>query len=120
MDKSNEHIARFDDILHAVIKMCDKQSSRLTTNKDQEALWKHALKSLFSIQNDVCNKKKGSDAEESDFSDSQDSQEKANFMRFLSSRNQKMIQHMSEYVHLYQIVSFLEDEGHIMEFKQFK
>ena len=31
-----------------------------------------------------------------------------------------MIQHMSEYVHLYQIVSFLEDEGHVMEFKEFK
>lgn len=31
-----------------------------------------------------------------------------------------MIQSMSEYVHLYKIVSFLEDEGYIMEFKEFK
>ena len=109
--------------------MCDKQSSRLATNNEQEALWKHALKSLFSIEEDVCNKRKRSqnldindyDNESSEeVSSSGDSEERANFLRFLSLRNQKMIKHMSEYVHLYKIVSFLEDEGHIMEFKEFK
>lgn len=63
MDKSNEHILKFDELLQAIIKICDKQSSKLTTNKDQEALWKHALKSLFSIKEEVCAKHRASDSD---------------------------------------------------------
>ena len=29
MERSNEHIKKFDDILYQVIKICDKQSSRI-------------------------------------------------------------------------------------------
>ena len=38
----------------------------------------------------------------------------------MNQRNQKFIQHMSEYVNLNRVVSYLEQEGHVMEFKEFK
>ena len=52
MDKSNEHIRRFDEILACVVKICDKQSSRNHT-ADEEILWKHALQCIFSIKESV-------------------------------------------------------------------
>ena len=52
MDRSNEHIQKFDDILGQIIKICDKQSSRIA-KREQEDLWKHALKSIFSIKEKV-------------------------------------------------------------------
>lgn len=53
-------------------------------------------------------------------SDADCTEEKENFRRFLSSRNQRFISRMSEYVNLNQVVSYLEEEGHYMEFKEFK
>jgi len=34
MDRSNEHIQKFDDILLQIIKICDKQSSRMTAKNE--------------------------------------------------------------------------------------
>jgi hypothetical protein len=52
MDRSNEHIQKFDEVLASIAKICDKQSSR-TTKGEQEDLWKHALKSIFGIKEKV-------------------------------------------------------------------
>jgi len=52
MDKSNEHIQRFDEILGHIVRICDKQSSRFA-KREQEDLWKHALKHVFSIKRQV-------------------------------------------------------------------
>ena len=52
MDGRNEHIQKFDEVMASIVKICDKQSSR-TTKGDQEELWKHALKNIFSIKDKV-------------------------------------------------------------------
>ena len=55
-------------------------------------------------------------------SDSEDlgMEEKENFRRFLSVRNQGFIREMGEYINLNKIVLFLEEENHFMEYKEFK
>jgi hypothetical protein len=67
-----------------IIKICDKQSSR-TTKGDQEELWKHALKNVFSIKDKVykliVSKENQSDSEDLRI------EERENFERFLSQRN---------------------------------
>ena len=84
MDKSNEHIQKFDEVIACIIKICDKQSSR-TTKGDQEELWKHALKNVFSIKDKVykliVSKENQSDSEDLRI------EERENFERFLSQRN---------------------------------
>ena len=47
-------------------------------------------------------------------------EEKENFRRFLSQRNQTFISRMSEYINLHSVVSILEESGHFMEYKEFK
>ena len=83
MDRSNEHIVKFDDILGQVIKICDKQSSRVA-KQEQEELWKKALTNIFAIKKQVfeliSNDDMDSDSDEG-------AEEKENFRRFLNSRN---------------------------------
>ena len=117
MDRSNEHIQKFDEILNQIIKMCDKQSSRIAKG-EQEDLWKHALRSIFSIKDKVF--ALISNGLDSDSDADAGTEEKENFRRFLNARHQKFIQQMSEYVNLHRVVSYLEEEGHVMEFKEFK
>lgn len=115
MDRSNEHIVKFDDILGQVIKICDKQSSRVAKT-EQEELWKRALTNIFSIKKkvfDLISNDMDSDSDEG-------AEEKENFRRFLNSRNQVLIRRMSEYVNLHRIVSWLEEQGHYMEYMEFK
>ena len=119
MDVNNEHILKFDEILGNVVKICDKQSSRMTTNQGQEDLWKQALKIMFSTEDNVYKLLKSKHEDDIDY-EPPSREEKANFHRFLSLRHQSFIQQMSEYINLKKIVSFLEDEGHNMEFKEFK
>ena len=72
-----------------IVKICDKQSSRMTTNTDQVDLWKHALKSMFSIKDRVY--KLISESKDSDSDLDEGSEEKENFRRFLNLRHQKFI-----------------------------
>ena len=85
IDRSNEDIQKFDEILGMIIKICDKQSSRVAKG-EQEDLWKNALKNVFSVKDSVY------DLISNDFDDSDSDadtglEEKANFRRFLNSRN---------------------------------
>ena len=57
---------------------------------------------------------------DSDSDADEGTEEKENFRRFLSTRNQVFIRRMSEYINLHRVVSFLEQEGHFMEFTEFK
>ena len=117
MDRSNEHIQKFDEILSQIIKICDKQSSRIA-KREQEDLWNHALKLVFSVKEKVYNLI--SNDLDSDSDADAGEEEKANFRRFLSSRNQTFIQRMSEYVNLHRVIANLEAEGYFMEFIEFK
>lgn len=69
-------------MLGHIIKICDKQSSHIA-KREQEDLWKHALKNIFSIKLKVHNlisNDLDSDADEA-------MEEKENFRRFLNSRH---------------------------------
>lgn len=118
MNSKNEHIKKFDEVMTSIVKICDKQSSKMETNTDQVDLWKHALKSMFSIKDRVYHILESEDAE--DNGDNLAEEDRENFRKFLNFRHQLFIQQMSEYVNLNKIVSFLEDEGHVMEFEEFK
>lgn len=70
---------------------------------------------------------KGKDNEnESANSDSDDDdddigiEERNNFRRFLSTRNQGFIREMSEFVNLHKVVLYLEEENYFMEYNEFK
>jgi len=69
--------------LNHVVKICDKQSSRIA-KKEQEDLWKHALKSVFSIKRKVFELIASNDMDDSD---SEGTEEKENFRRFINSRH---------------------------------
>merc|ERR1712176_1159021 len=43
-----------------------------------------------------------------------------NFEKYLLTKNQYFMQRMSEYVNLRKIIAFLEDIGHVMQYKEFK
>ena len=120
MDRSNEHIKRFDEILNQVIKICDKQSSRVA-KAEQEELWKDALSQIFSIKRKVFEFIASNDFAADSDSDSQEgTEEKENFRRFIISRHQHFIKRMSEYVNLHHIVGVLEKQGHFMEYMEFR
>lgn len=57
---------------------------------------------------------------EVDSDEDEGTEEKENFRRFLSSRNQTFIKRMSEFINLHIVVSYLEKSGHFMEYKEFK
>ena len=84
MERSNEHIQKFDEVLTYVIKICDKQSSHIA-KREQEDLWKHALKSIFSIKKKVYDLI--SNGLDSDSDAEEMTEEKENFRRFLNSRH---------------------------------
>ena len=63
------------------------------------------MKRIFSIKKQVFNLIANEDSD----SDIDAGDEKKNFHRFLSIRNQTFIRRMSEYVNLHRIVSFLEE-----------
>ena len=62
--------------------------------------------------------KSGDDS--SDLGEDSDGEEKANFNRFLISRNQQFLQCMSEFVKLRKVFAFLESNGRYIEYKEFK
>ena len=117
IDRSNEDIQKFDEILGLIIKICDKQSSRVTKD-EQEELWKSALKSVLSVKQKVF--QLISNDFESDSDIDTGVEEKENFRRFLNSRNQNFIKRMSEYISLNRVLVYLEEAGHLMDPKEFK
>lgn len=62
--------------------------------------------------------KSGEDS--SDLGEDSDDEEKANFNKFLISRNQHFLQNMSEFVKLRRVFAFLESNGRYIEYKEFK
>ena len=76
------------------------------------------MKLVFSVKEKVYNLI--SNDLDSDSDADAGEEEKANFRRFLSSRNQTFIQRMSEYVNLHRVIANLEAEGYFMEFIEFK
>jgi len=63
--------------------------------------------------------KKANDLD-SDSDEASEPEEMENFEKFLASKNQAFMQKMSEYVNLRKIINFLEEMGHVMQYKEFK
>ena len=82
-----------------MIKICDKQSSHIA-KREQEDLWKHALKNIYSVKKRVQDLLASNKFGDSDSDFEEGTEERENFRRFCNLRNQVFIRRMSEYVNL--------------------
>ena len=119
LNTTNKQIVAFNDLLQQIIKICEKHGSRLS-EVECEDLWLHTIQKIFGIKDRVkAIMKSGADLD-SDSGDEDEPEEMENFEKFLVTKNQYFMQRMSEYVNLRRIIQFLEDIGHVMQYKEFK
>ena len=115
---ANKHIIEFNNLLQQVVKICEKHGGHLSEVLCED-LWLHTIQQIFGIKERVKTiMKKGADLDSS--SEEEQTEEKENFEKFLASKNQYFMQRMSEYVNLRKIIQFLEEMGHVMQYKEFK
>ena len=87
---------------------------------DCEKLWLHTIQQIFGIKEKVKEILKKAQDLDSDSGEASEPEEIENFEKFLASKNQYFMQKMSEYVNLRKIINFLEEMGHVMQYKEFK
>lgn len=100
MDPKNksEAVARFDSIIHQVIKICEKYGTTLGSEEEQNKLWLFSIKQIFQVKEKVY--KEFQEGFDTDI-------ECMNFERFLQVRNQYFMQKMSDQINLRVIIQFL-------------
>jgi hypothetical protein len=60
----NEHIRHFDNVILAMVKICDKFGSRGSADAEIEGLWLFAMKGLYKVNDRLREKLGGNDDEE--------------------------------------------------------
>jgi hypothetical protein len=96
----NEHIRHFDNIILAMVKICDKYGGRYGTESETEALWLFAMKGLYQVSDRLREKLGGHD--EGD----EDAEEIDKFDIFMLIRKQVFLSKLSEHVGLRRIFDF--------------
>lgn len=109
----NEHIRHFDNIILAMVKICDKYGSRYGSEIESENLWLFAMRGLYQVSDKLRQKLGGQE-------DDENAEEIDKFDIFMLIRKQVFLQKLSEHVGLRKIFDFFQELGHELKYDEFR